>query len=167
MDSPRKTWLRVCVLSRSVSDSLQHRDCSPPGSSPHRVTLAGILQRAAVSSSKGSSRPRDQTCISSSSWIDRWILTTEPRGKLKTQLEDSKRCSSGLKKKGYVPKRHVTIWGWGRFYETNKSIIHNIFFLNTTFDLNIYVAVTVICQFNIPTWWIKSQFQLDQQCILP
>ena len=36
-------------------------DCSPPGSSIHGTSQARILQRVAISSSTGSSQPRDQT----------------------------------------------------------------------------------------------------------
>ena len=39
-------------------------DCSPPGSSAHGMLQARILEGVAISSSSGSSRPRDQTCIS-------------------------------------------------------------------------------------------------------
>ena len=45
--------------------------CSPPGSSVHRISLARILEWVAISFSRGSSRPRDQTCVSC---IGRWIL---------------------------------------------------------------------------------------------
>ena len=38
-------------------------DCSPPGSSIHGILQARILECVAMSSSRGSSRPRDQTCI--------------------------------------------------------------------------------------------------------
>ena len=36
-------------------------DCSPPGSSVHGISQARILEQMAISSSKGSSWPRDQT----------------------------------------------------------------------------------------------------------
>ena len=39
-------------------------DCSPPGSSVHGISQARILERGAISSSRGSSRPRDRTRIS-------------------------------------------------------------------------------------------------------
>ena len=39
-------------------------DCSPPGSSVHRIFQAKILECVAISFSRGSSRPRDWTCIS-------------------------------------------------------------------------------------------------------
>ena len=39
-------------------------DCSPSGSSPHGIILARRLKGVADSSSRESSRPRDQTLIS-------------------------------------------------------------------------------------------------------
>ena len=52
-------------------------DCSPPGSSVHRVFQTRILEWAAISSSRGSSWPRDQTHISC---IGSWILYHCARG---------------------------------------------------------------------------------------
>ena len=37
-------------------------DCSPPGSSVHGISQAGILEWVSISFSRGSYRPRDQTC---------------------------------------------------------------------------------------------------------
>ena len=54
-------------------------DCSPPGSSVHGIFQARILEWAAISSSRGSSWPRDQTrvyCFAGR------FLTTEPLGKM-------------------------------------------------------------------------------------
>ena len=39
-------------------------DCSPPGSSVHGILQARTLEWTAMPSSRGSSQPRDQTCIS-------------------------------------------------------------------------------------------------------
>ena len=39
-------------------------DCSPPGSSVQGISQARILEWVAISSSRGSSRPRDQTRVS-------------------------------------------------------------------------------------------------------
>jgi len=39
-------------------------DCSPPGSSVHGISQAGILEWIAISFSRGFFRPRDRTCIS-------------------------------------------------------------------------------------------------------
>ena len=49
-------------------------DCSLPGSSVYGISQARILEWVAVSSSRGSSRPRNQTHISCVSCIGRRIL---------------------------------------------------------------------------------------------
>ena len=49
-------------------------DYSPAGSSVHGISQAGILEWVAISCSRGSSQPRDQTCISRISCIGRRIL---------------------------------------------------------------------------------------------
>ena len=68
----------VCSLwaARSVvSGSLQpHMDYSPPGSSVPGILQARILQWVAISSSRGSSRPRDGACFFCLSCIGRQIL---------------------------------------------------------------------------------------------
>ena len=51
-----------CGHPRSVvSDSLQPHDCSPSGSSVCGIAQARILELVAISSSRGSSQPRDRT----------------------------------------------------------------------------------------------------------
>ena len=49
-------------------------DCSPPGSSVRRISQARILDWVAISSSSGSSRARDRTCIFCAPCIGWWIL---------------------------------------------------------------------------------------------
>ena len=39
-------------------------DCSPPGSSVHGISQARVLEWVAISSTRGSSQPRDQTQVS-------------------------------------------------------------------------------------------------------
>ena len=61
------------MLSHSViSNSFWPKGCSPPGSS----VQARILEWVAISSPRGSSRPKDQTCT-----LARRFFTTEPPGK--------------------------------------------------------------------------------------
>ena len=61
-----------CVLSRFSRVRLcDPVDCSLPGSSVLGILQAGILKWVAISSSRGSSRPRNRACISC---IGRWIL---------------------------------------------------------------------------------------------
>ena len=56
-------------------------DCSLPGSSIHAISPVGILERVAISYSRGSSWPRDQTCISVSPAFAAGFFTTVPPGK--------------------------------------------------------------------------------------
>ena len=49
-------------------------DCSPPGSSVHGILQARIQEWVAISSSRGSSRPRDGTRVSCVSSIGRRVL---------------------------------------------------------------------------------------------
>ena len=64
-------------------------DVSPPGSSVYGISQARILEWVAISSSRGSSQPRDRTHISCrwSAW-DRQIffLLTEPPGKASIRI---------------------------------------------------------------------------------
>ena len=51
-----------------------HMDCSPPGSSVHGILQARKLECIAMTSSRESSQPRDQTLISHVSGIGRQVL---------------------------------------------------------------------------------------------
>ena len=46
-------------------------DCSPPGSSAHGISQARTLEGVAISSSRGPSQLRGQSCVA---YIDRWVL---------------------------------------------------------------------------------------------
>ena len=59
---------------RAKSTVCDPMDCSPPGSSVHGILQARILEWVVVSSSRGSSRPRDQTRISYVSCMGRPVL---------------------------------------------------------------------------------------------
>ena len=60
-----------------TSDSQDPMGCSPPGSSVYGISQARILEWVTVSFSRGSSPPRNQTCISC---IAGGLFTTEPVG---------------------------------------------------------------------------------------
>ena len=69
-------------------------DCSPlgPGSSVHAILQVQILEKVAISFSRGSAQPTDQTQVSYVSCIGGWVLyhwaTGEaPRGKKKKKRE--------------------------------------------------------------------------------
>ena len=74
--SPVCVCVCVCVRAEFLSCvPLCHpEDCSPPGSSVHGLSQAKILKWVAISFSRGSSRPRDQTHISCIYFIGRWIF---------------------------------------------------------------------------------------------
>ena len=59
--------MNACMPAKSLRLYLTLCDpvnCSPPGSSAHGILQARILERVAMPSSRGPSRPRDQTCVS-------------------------------------------------------------------------------------------------------
>ena len=49
------------IVTQSCSTLCDPMDCGPPGSSVHRILQARILEWVAISFSRGSSQPRDQT----------------------------------------------------------------------------------------------------------
>ena len=57
----RKVKVLVTQLCPTLSNPM---DCSPRGSSVHEILHARILEWVTMPSSKGSSRPRDQTQVS-------------------------------------------------------------------------------------------------------
>ena len=84
----QQSWLETVVIrvqlkpmgsvcAQSCPTLCNPLDCSPPGSSVHGVSQARIQEWVAISSSRGSSQPRDQTCISCLlHWqVDSWPLS--------------------------------------------------------------------------------------------
>ena len=56
--------IRICLVAKSCPTLCDPTDCSLPGSSVHGILWAKILEWVAISFSRGSSRPRDQTQVS-------------------------------------------------------------------------------------------------------
>ena len=73
--------MHACSVAQSRLTLYNPMDCSPPVSSIHGILQARILDWVAISSSRGSSRPRDLTRFSCGSWIVSRFFTTEPPGK--------------------------------------------------------------------------------------
>ena len=61
----------VCLVMSALCYPM---DCSPTGSSVHGILQGRILEQVAISSSRGSSQPRDRTHAPCVSCIDRQIL---------------------------------------------------------------------------------------------
>ena len=57
-------YICVCFVAQSWLTLCDPMDCSMPGSSVHGILQARILESVAMSSSRGSSQPRDGICIS-------------------------------------------------------------------------------------------------------
>ena len=64
----------LCICAQSCLTLWDSMDCSLPGLSVHGISQARILEWVATSSSRGSSQPRDQICVSCVSGTERWIL---------------------------------------------------------------------------------------------
>ena len=69
----KHAFMHVFTLS-VMSDSLDPTDYSLPGSVVHGILQAQILEWAAISFPRGSSRPRDRTHVSFISCIGRRVL---------------------------------------------------------------------------------------------
>ena len=66
------------LVTQSCLTLWDHMDCSLPGSSVHGFPQARVLEWVAISSSRGSSRPRDRTHVSC---IAGGFFNSEPQGK--------------------------------------------------------------------------------------
>ena len=64
----------VCTHAQSCLTLHDPMDCSPPGASVHEIFQAKILEWGAISYSRGSSQPKDWTCVCFVSCIGRRIL---------------------------------------------------------------------------------------------
>ena len=85
---PINTHTKVCVLvTQSCPTLCNARNYSPLGSFVHGVPQARILEWVAISSSRGSSRPRDRNQFSC---ITGRRFTTEPQGRPSLQQERKK-----------------------------------------------------------------------------
>ena len=66
----------MCSDAQSCPTRCDHVDCSLGGLFIHGILQSRILEWVTISSSRGSSRPRDWTCVSFITCIGRCILTT-------------------------------------------------------------------------------------------
>ena len=86
----------ACVHAQSYPTLGDPMDCSPLSSSVHGISQARMLEWVAISSSRGSSPPRDPTHISCVSCIGRWILYCWATYEAALEVLDSTNCIHGL-----------------------------------------------------------------------
>ena len=68
----QEAWVPCCYLVTQLCLILcDPMDCSPPGSSVPGISQAGVPQQVAISFSRVSSQPKDQTLVSCTG---RWVL---------------------------------------------------------------------------------------------
>ena len=70
----KEKFLLMCSVVQSCLTLCYLMDISPAGSCVCGIFQARILEQIVIFSPKGSSRPRDRTCVSCVSCIGRWII---------------------------------------------------------------------------------------------
>ena len=101
----------VELVAQSCLTLCNPMDCSPPGSSVHGILQARILEWAANPFSRGSSRPRDWTCVSCIAGRFFTIWATR---------EDSNLQKEYLTIPGNSPLISLIIWKTRSFSHTEK-----------------------------------------------
>ena len=77
----------MCTKSLQLFQTLcDPMNCNLPGCSVHGILQTRILESVAMPSSRGSSRPRDQTHVSCVSFTAGRFFTTEPPGKPRNNI---------------------------------------------------------------------------------
>ena len=110
-------WM-ICLIHACISAQLYptlfySMDCSLPVSSVHGIFQARIMERVAISSSRGSSQPSDGTHVSCVSCIDRWIL-------YQCATWEAHQCTQRLCS---IHERWYTVWTELRVMGTEKNKI--------------------------------------------
>ena len=80
-------WMAMChllLVAQSYLALCKPMDSNPPGSSVHRILQVRILKWVAIPFSRGSSRAKDQTCVSCTAADS---LQSEPPGKIVVLFE--------------------------------------------------------------------------------
>ena len=108
-----------------------HMDCSLSGPSVHGILQARMLEWVAISSSRGSPRPRHQICISCASCIARWIHYPCTSWEVLSGSQAALRENSGLTEAIWSPPRPLDGANWPLVSKKNqpfsKENIYSIF----------------------------------------
>ena len=120
----------LCLAAQSRLTLWDPLDCSPPGSSVHGILQARRLEWVAISSSRGSSRRRDQTCVSCTvgGFFTWWATGEGPQWhyylpKITPQQSVLQNCTFPLSQQGYIITFNwVTVYNWQSLLDTDYSI---------------------------------------------
>ena len=98
-------------------------DCSPPGSSVHGILQARILEWVAMPSSRGSSKPRDQTVSSVAPALQMGSLPlTAPAGSLPLAAPGSPECVCQLLHKVISDYSFTSLITLGSYHSKSQSV---------------------------------------------
>ena len=87
-----------CSAAQACQILCDPMDWSPLGSSVHGILQARILEWVAMPSSRGSSRPRDRTCVSCISYSAGGFLTSVPPEKPQRRMQRNKNTEGDIKR---------------------------------------------------------------------
>ena len=93
-------WVLTCLVTQSCLTLYDPMDCSPPGSSVHRILQARILKWVAMPSFRGSFWPRNWTQVSCIFCIVVRFFIIEPQGKPFGVKVTNEGKTTWLKKRG-------------------------------------------------------------------
>ena len=129
-----------CICAKSLQSCpilCNPKDYSPPGSSVHGTLQAIILEWVAISFSRGSSRPRDQTCVSCGSCIAGRFFTYELLRKPSHRWNRVFLFCDWLISHNIMSSRatHVIASGWIPFHFVYRPHFVHLFICQWTFSL--------------------------------
>ena len=127
----------VVSVAKSCTILCIPMNCSLPGSSVHGISQARILEWVATSFSKGSSQPRDQTCVSC---LSGGFFTVEPPQEAPLVIRE-------MKIKTTMIPLHINEHGYNKNMENDKcwwrcgktGILVHIYIVDIYVYIHIYI----------------------------
>ena len=147
-------WRWWCLVTKSFSTLCNPMDCSPPSSSVHGISQAGILEWFAISFSRGLPHPGINPATLA---LADGVFTTEPSGKprlLVTLLQSQTRLKR-LSSSSSYPKWHSRLM-YVNCFGPFKKFTH----LWTSMALKAISHVLKTMALNTPIWFAPSSSSL-------
>ena len=165
----------VCSVTSSCLTVCDPTDYSPLGSSVHGIFQARILEWVPISSSRGSSKPRDQTWVYCISCIGRQILyycdTWEAtyltiKGILKKSLNQSLICSTSSGNVCYQCTVKAAVFNQWEFHHSGDIQQCLEIFLAVSAEKKNGVTESIGLRPEIPLTWYSVHDSSQQQRII-